>query len=127
MSRGFDSDVAARVEKVLKHINGKHADTVLFLARHAAGVSDAIEAKLLAVDPDGVDIAVRHPLGSSTARLQFTAAIDAVPELRLQLRVLLAKARAAAPDEPLTSLEQVIASPQGRASKLHRWASKRHG
>lgn len=120
MNRVLDSDVATRVQNVLKHLNGKHADTVLFLARHVAGASDAVEAQLFAVDPDGVDLAVRQALGSSTARLQFTAAINAVPDFQLQLRGLLATARAAAPDEPLTSLEEQIAFPQGQASKRHR-------
>ncbi len=120
MNRVLDSDVAMRVQTVLKHLNGKHPDTVLFLARHAAGVSDATEAELLAVDPGGVDLAVRRAQGSSTGRLQFTAAINAVPDFQLQLRGLLATARAAAPDEPLTSLEEQIASPQGQASKRHR-------
>lgn len=120
MTRGLNPNVDAGIQKVLKHINGKHPDTVLFLARHEAGASDAFEATLLAVDADGVDIAVQQPLGRSTGRLQFTSPIDAVPDFRLQLRSLLGKARAAAPDEPLTSLEQVVASPQGRASKSHK-------
>jgi putative heme iron utilization protein len=115
----LDPDVAAQIQKVLKHLNGKHADTVLFLARHAAGVADAVEAELLRVDSDGVDIAVRQPLRSSTARLQFAEAIHAAPEFRLQLRGLLDKARAAAPDEPPTSLEQVIESPRGNAPRSH--------
>jgi hypothetical protein len=68
---------------------------------------------------------VRQPLGSSTARLQFAAPINAVSDFRLQLRELLDRARAAAPDQPLTSLEEDIAS-RGRASKHHETASK-HG
>jgi hypothetical protein len=110
MSRGLDPDIAAKVENVLKHLNRKHPDTVLFLARRAAAASDAIDAELVAVDRDGVDIAVRQPQGSSTVRLPFTAAINAVPDLKLQLRDILGNARAAAPDEPLTSLEEKIAS-----------------
>lgn len=119
MNRVLDSDLAKRIQTVLKHLNGKHADTVLFLARHAAGVSDAMGAELVAVDPDGVDLAVRQPLGSRTARLQFNAAINGVPDFQLQLRALLTTARAAAPDEPLTTLEEQIASPEGRDSKRH--------
>jgi Protein of unknown function (DUF2470) len=126
MSREPNSGFASGVQKVVKHLNGKHPDTVLFLARHAASVSDAVEAELLAVDLHGVDIAVRQPLGSSTARLRFTAAIDAVPEFRLQFRELLNRARSAAPDEPLTSLEEVIASRQATGSRMHGSASKRH-
>jgi uncharacterized protein DUF2470 len=113
-TRALAPDVAARVGNVLKHLNGKHPDTVLFLARHAAGVVEAVDAELLDVDRDGLDIAVRQASGSSTARLQFTAAINAVPDLRLQLRGLLATARAAAPNEPMTSLEEEIPSHKER-------------
>ena len=54
MSGALNPDVAARVENVLKHLNAKHADTVLFLARDAAGVADAVDVELVAADPDGV-------------------------------------------------------------------------
>jgi Protein of unknown function (DUF2470) len=68
MSQGPSSSFAAGVQKVVKHLNGKHPDTVLFLARHAAGVSDAVEAELLAVDPDGT-IEWPHPrIAQETAR-----------------------------------------------------------
>ena len=117
MNEGLSSSVAVGVGNVLRHLNGKHPDVVLFLARHAAGASDAIDAALVAVDRYGVDITVRQETGSRTARLPFSAAIDAVPDLQRQLRAFLDQARAAAPDEPLTSLELLIAS---RASRPHR-------
>jgi hypothetical protein len=117
MSRVLDPDEAKGVENVLRHLNRKHPDTVLFLARRAAGVSDALDAELQAVDRDGVDITVRQAQGSTTVRLDFPAPINAAPDLRLQLRGLLGTAREAAPDEPLTSLEEEIAS--GKGSTRH--------
>jgi putative heme iron utilization protein len=119
MNRALDPDAAKRIQTMLNHLNGKHADTILFVARHAAGVPDAIGAELVAVDPDGVDLAVRNARASSIARLEFDAAISGVPDFQLQLRGLLATARSAAPDEPLTSLEEQIASPEGKSSKRH--------
>jgi putative heme iron utilization protein len=110
MSRALDPDAARSVENVLNHLNRKHADTVLFLARRAAGVSDAVGAEVVSVDRDGVDIAVRQAHGSTTARLEFSAPIDAAPDVRLRLRDLLGRARQAVPDEPLTSLEEEIAA-----------------
>ena len=117
MSRELDSDVAAMVQSRLRHLNRKHPDTVLFLARHVAGASDAVDAELLGVDRDGVDIVVRDGTGSTAARLEFGAPISDVPDLRIQLQGLLGKARHAAPDKPLTSLEAEIAS--GRGSARH--------
>ena len=119
MSRELAPSVAAKVANILKHLNRRHADTVLFLARRAARVSDAVDAELIAVDREGVTMAVRQTAGSTTARLPFTAAIDSVPDLRFQLRHLLGKARADAPSEPLTSLEEEIASGDGKARRAH--------
>jgi hypothetical protein len=115
MSRALDADVARSAENLLKHLNRKHPDTVLFLARRASGVSDAVHAELLVVDRDGVDIAVRQAQGSTTARLEFTEPINAVPDVRLRLSDLLSMAPQVAPDEPLTSLEEEIASRKGSA------------
>jgi Protein of unknown function (DUF2470) len=117
MSRELDADVAKTVENVVSHLNGKHADTVLFLARRAAGVTDAADAELRTVDRHGVDIAVRQPHGSTTVRLDVLAPINATSDLRLQLRRVLHKARQAAPVEPMTSLESEIAS--GKPSARH--------
>jgi putative heme iron utilization protein len=91
VSRALDADVARTVENVVRHLSRKHADTVLFLARRAAGISEAVDTQLQVVDRDGVDIAVRQPHGSTTARLDFPAPINAVSDLRPQLRGLLAK------------------------------------
>jgi len=113
MSRELDPDVAAGAHKRLQHLNRKHPDTVLFLARHTSGVPDAIDAELVAVDRDGIDVEVREARGSTTARLEFAAPINAAPDLRRQLGGLLDEARAAAPDEPLTSLEEEIQSHRG--------------
>jgi hypothetical protein len=82
MGRVLHPDVAPKVENVLKHLNRKHPDTVLFLDTRAAGVSRAINAP---------------------------------PDFRRQLRHLLGNAREAAPNEPLTSLEEEIASREGWA------------
>lgn len=117
MSRALDPDVAKSAENVVRHLNRKHPDTVLFLARRAAGVTDAVDAELHTVDREGVDIAVRQAQGSTTVRLDFPTPINAVPDVRLQLRSLLHKARQAAPDDPLTSLEAEIAS--GKGSMRH--------
>ena len=115
MTRELDADAAKSVENVLKHLNHKHPDTVLFLARRAASVSDAVEAEMVSVDRDGVDIAVRQARGWTTTRLEFNAPINVAPDLRLRLRDVLGEARQATPDEPLTSLEEEIASRKGSA------------
>lgn len=116
MSRALDDDLAAGARSTLRHLNLQHPDTVVFLARHAAGAPDAVAAELRAVDPHGIDITVRQPSGASTQRLRFSAAISGIADLRGQLQGLLRAARTSAPDEPLTSLEAEITS---RGTRQH--------
>lgn len=82
----------------------------MFLARHTAGITDALAAELAGADRDGIDISVKCARGSFMARLHFRQPITTAGELRPQLRGLLIAARAAAPQEPLTSLEEEMST-----------------
>ncbi len=72
------ADTTAKFDNFLKHLNNRHPDTVLFLARCIAGVPDALEALLLAVDADGIEVRVRDTQGSGSTRLRFTTSINTV-------------------------------------------------
>ena len=111
MSQSSDPDDALGATNFLRHLNAKHADTVLFLATHGIGGPDVISAELLAVDPDGIEVSVAGSTGPTrTVRLPFAEPVDSVAGVRKQLGALLRSARNAAPDGPRTSLEQQIAS-----------------
>ncbi len=110
MNRDISTDFTAGAANILRHLNSRHPDTVLFLARHSAGIADALAAELVGADYEGIDMSVKRALGSSTGRLQFGQPITAAAELRPQLRGLLIAARAAAPQEPLTSLEEEMST-----------------
>lgn len=90
-----------------RHLNERYPDTVLFLARNAAGQPAAMAAELLAVDSDGVTLCID---GSAPAvRICFPATGSAEPtEARSRLRQLVQATRAAHPSEALTSLEEQL-------------------
>jgi len=109
-------EARAGAHPLVKHLNSRHPDTVLFLAQHAGGHVDATAAELVAVSAEVLELAFHCPAGSGTARLPLTAPGDSPPGVRQQVAGLLRTARAQAPDLPLTSLEREIA---GRASRAH--------
>lgn len=101
-----DSDRGERQAlNLARHLNERHSDTVLFLARCAAGRPDATVEELLAVDRDGVTLSIDG--STTTVRIRFPAAgSDEPTEARSRLRQLLHATRTAHPGEALTSLEQ---------------------
>lgn len=106
------SDTEARLiegaEAVFEHLNGNHADTVLFLASHVAG-SVLIDAELVGADQTGVDLVVRDDAGDRAIRMPFAEPATSAADLQGQLIGALASARAALPDGPLTSIEREMA------------------
>lgn len=94
-----------------RHLNQSYPDTVLFLARHAAGRPDAVEARLDSVTADELVLTVTAAGGTAVVRVPLSAAPGAAPDVRGRVRALLAVARQAAPGEPLTSLEKQVGPP----------------
>lgn len=95
-------------DAVLDHLNGNHADSVLFLARHVAG-RPLVDAELLRADQGGVDLRVCNGAGARSLRLIFPQLVGSTTDLQARLLDTLAEARAAEPDGPLTSLERELA------------------
>ena len=56
-------------DAVFEHLNGNHADSVLFLARHVAGDPALTDAELLVATSDGVEIEVRGDEGDRRVQL----------------------------------------------------------
>ena len=97
-----------------RHLDDRYADTVLLLARHAAGRSDAVSASVIAAVPAGLTLAVRTADGEEQVQLPFPAGTT---DVRAAVRELLRTTRAGLPaDVPLTSLE---AQQQSGASPHH--------
>ena len=102
-------ELAIAAEGIFEHLNGNHADSVVFLAGHLVG-RPVVDAELVAVDAAGADLRVRDDEGDRTIRIDFSGPIDSTADLQGQLIGRLMEAREAAPDGPLTSIEAEIAS-----------------
>lgn len=94
----------------LTHLNQRHPDTVLFLARHLTGDSGMHFAELVDIHADELVLRTGTPGKFATVKFTLGSVVASRAELVTELRRILLIARAAAPDEPLTSLEANIAS-----------------
>ena len=98
-----DPRAQAQARNLARHLNGRHPDTVLFLARQAAGRPAAVAAELVAVDAAGVTLSVDADGRTEQIQVPFPPSEG---QVRARLGALLRQARAGDPDGPLTSLEQ---------------------
>lgn len=114
----LEDAVLESVQDTIEHFNANHADTVLLLARHAAGVPDASDAEALTVDTAGVDFQVVAARLTVRARAEFATSVTTAAEVTAAVMTLVGAARSAAPgDYPLTSLEREFA--QQRSIPTH--------
>ena len=94
----------------LTHLNQRHPDIVLFLARHLAGDPGMQFAELVDVHADQLVLRTGTPGELAAISVPLGAVVGSRAELVAELRRILLAARAAAPGEPLTSLEADISS-----------------
>jgi putative heme iron utilization protein len=78
---------------MIAHMNDDHAESVAFYAQHFGGRSDVTAAKLLTIEPDGMDIEVTGDAGSGIVRIPFDHVIVDTDDAR---DTLIAMARAGA-------------------------------
>ena len=102
----FDDATRRALEATIDHLNDNHADTVLFVARHLAPAS--LDAELARVECTGAVFTVRGTTGPSEVVLAFPTPITEAHEAQGHFFAALAAARAAAADQPLTSLEHEL-------------------
>ena len=103
----LDRDGREALEETIEHLNANHADSVLLVARYAAGCVEADGAELSGVDREGVDIDVRLGDRRTPVRWIFGETAASVAEVRAQLYAAVSTARSAAGDRmPTTSIER---------------------
>jgi NADPH-dependent ferric siderophore reductase len=110
----FPAEVLDEIDETVEHVNAQHADTVLFVARHADGRPEgpqrATSAEILGIDPGGIDFEVVDAGGPRAVRFEFPEPTADPVVAQGHVYGLLASARADAGDaEPLTSLERDLA------------------
>jgi hypothetical protein len=101
----------------LNHLNQRHPDTVLFLARHLADEAGVAAAALVDVDGDRLTVRVDTADGRRTMTVPLPRPVQSRADLLPQLLEMLRMARTGTPTVPLTSLESVI---EARPSGAHR-------
>jgi len=103
----LDNDAIADLDVTIEHLNANHADSVLLVARYAAGCVEADDAELSGVDREGVDLDVRIGDRRVPVRWSFGEVVGSAAEVRAQLEGAIGAARSAAGDRmPITSIEQ---------------------
>jgi Protein of unknown function (DUF2470) len=102
-----------RRDPFLDHLNQRHPDTVLFLARHLTAKPDAVAAALVDVDRARLTVRLDTADGPRTVTVPLPVPVRSRADLLAQLSEMLRTARAAAPNTPLTSLESEISARPG--------------
>ncbi len=68
MSKDFSAEISSRI---CKHMNDDHADAVVIYAKAFGGVTDAIAAEMLSIDPQGMDLTAQLNGEPVPVRIQF--------------------------------------------------------
>jgi heme iron utilization protein len=80
--------LAPAVERILKHMNDDHADSLLLYARRFTLASDAERAVMTAIDRYGFEMTVHTPAGVGPARLAFETPLHTANDARVALAAL---------------------------------------
>lgn len=100
----------AEGENLVVRFNDEFGDAVLFVAQALGGFADATEARIVAIDPEGIDSLVTTPDGEHTARIDFGVDVVVPDHLTLALFDLLERAREASGGDGQTTAEREMAS-----------------
>ncbi|MDI1449654.1 DUF2470 domain-containing protein [Polyangium sp. 6x1] len=84
-ARAEPDPLAEFAPRILGHMNDDHAESILAYARKLAGIGDATDAQMTAVDRYGIEMAVTTPAGERRVRLAFDAEIVTREEARKAL------------------------------------------
>lgn len=80
---------------VISHMNQDHADSLVLLCRHQAGLADTTAAVLKAVDRLGFEMSAATPAGPRFVRLGFPVPVDTPEQTRAAFVAMVKEARSA--------------------------------
>lgn len=111
---GFSDTITDELHHVIEHLEGDHGDTLVFIADSTATSGRWVaEVVVRELEPTRVVLELIGEHGTIHQEVPFTEPIEDMVGLQVQLFGLLTAAREAAPDAPLTSIEEEL---QGRAT-----------
>jgi putative heme iron utilization protein len=68
MSNSFPPEVS---DRICKHMNKDHADSVIFYATTYGGISDVTAAEMVKIDAQGMDLSVQSDGATQPLRIAF--------------------------------------------------------
>ena len=87
---GFDEQAVAGI---LEHMNEDHADAVLLYARVQGRRGDAEAARMIAIRPEDMTLAIRTPAGEEEIRVAFDHALTGSEDAHHTLVAMVREAR----------------------------------
>ena len=105
----IEADIAEAAPEIIQSMNTDFEDATLFVAQVLGERPSATAARVTALSPAGVRLAVTDAAGDVEVELPFDAAVTELSELTVALFGLVGKAREASGEEGLTSAERQVA------------------
>lgn len=79
--------------RICKHMNEDHADAVLLYAKSFGNLTTATAAKMLAIDPEGMDLDTQVDGNSQTIRIKFDHVLENSEDAHHTLIAMVKQAR----------------------------------
>lgn len=79
--------------RICKHMNEDHADAVLLYAKSFGNLTKATAAKMLAIDPEGMDLDTKVDGNSQTIRIKFDHILENSEDAHHTLIAMVKQAR----------------------------------
>ena len=89
-----EDPVSRGAEGAIAHLNQDHADALLDMARALGGCPEAMAARCVDADCEGLDLVASTPAGETAARVVYDEPIDGPEGLRKATVKLAHRARA---------------------------------
>ncbi|MDZ8080209.1 MAG: DUF2470 domain-containing protein [Nostoc sp. DcaGUA01] len=90
MSNNFSAEISSRI---CNHMNEDHADAVVLYAKTFGGITDAIAAKMLSIDAQGMDLTAQVNGEDVPVRIQFDRVLTDSEDAHQTLIAMVKQAR----------------------------------
>ncbi len=90
MSEVIDQTIS---DRICAHMNDDHSDAVALYARVFGKIEQIETAKMLSIDPDGMNLLVETPTGEITSRIEFDHSLVNAEDAHHTLIAMLKQAR----------------------------------
>lgn len=82
-------------DRICKHMNEDHADAIVLYARFFGNTPEAETARMISIDPDGMDLSVDSNNSNTRVRIKFDAPLQDAEAAHHTLIAMVKQARQA--------------------------------